>query len=159
MFSILGILGVLGVVVAASLAASRHRIATPDTDPGLALRTDDPRATRPHLIDRLGRPIMRDRAIEGVPDDVQGPVDYRREPFAQFPGAAPPVRPLRDRRFVPRTPLNYLARRGIQVVNRDGFVMNPLPPQAQPPPPPQAQPPPVVAPPMPAFGANVAPAA
>jgi hypothetical protein len=125
----------------------------------LALRTDDPRATRPHLIDRLGRPIMRDRAIEGVPDDVQGPIDYRREPFAQFPGAAPPVRPLRDRRFVPRTPLNYLARRGIQVVDRDGFVLNPLPPQAQPPPPPQAQPPPVVAPPMPAFGANVAPAA
>ena len=33
----------------------------------LALRTDDPRATRPHLIDRLGRPILRDRAIEGVP--------------------------------------------------------------------------------------------
>ena len=93
----------------------------------LALRTDDPRATRPHLIDRLGRPIMRDRAIEGVPDDVQGPIDYRREPYAQFPGAAPPVRPLRDRRFVPRTPLNYLARRGIQVVDRDGFVLNPLP--------------------------------
>ena len=54
---------------------------------------------------------------------------------------------------------NYLARRGIQVVDRDGFVLNPLPGQAQPPPPPQAQPPPVVVPPVPAFVGTTAPAA
>jgi hypothetical protein len=62
-------------------------------------------------------------------------------------------------RHLPYGRYETVARRGIQVVDRDGFVLNPLPGQAQPPPPPQAQPPPVVAPPVPAFGANVAPAA
>ena len=92
---------------------------------------------------------------------MQGPIDYHRDAFTQFEGVAPPVRPLRGWRFVPRTSFDTLARRGIQVVGPDGFVLNPLPGQAQPPPPPpQVQPPPVVAPPtVPTFVVNVAPAA
>ena len=70
-----------------------------------AISTDNPRATsRPRLIDRLGRPIERDRDFEGVPDSVQGPVDIRRPDHEQFvQGTAPPPideRPERMRDYL-----------------------------------------------------------
>jgi len=55
---------------------------------------------RPNLVDRLGRSIERGRSFEGVPDDVQGPVDVRRPDHEQFEQGVqpPPVGQRPDRR-------------------------------------------------------------
>ena len=66
-----------------------------------ALSADNPRATtQPNLVDRLGRSIERGRSFEGVPDDVQGPVDVRRPDHEQFEQGVqpPPVGQRPDRR-------------------------------------------------------------
>ena len=70
-----------------------------------AMSNDNPRASkRPQLVDRLGRQIERGREFEGVPDNIQGPVDVRRPDHEQFEqGTAPlPIdqRPDRKRDYL-----------------------------------------------------------
>jgi hypothetical protein len=67
----------------------------------MALHADDPGAARPHLVDRMGRPIDRGR----------------------------PDRPALGmaRRRVPHTPYGELARRGIQVVAQPVAAPRPAP--------------------------------
>jgi len=73
------------------------------------LLEDNPRATtRPSLIDRLGRPIERGREFEGVPDNVQGPVDVRRPDHEQFEQGTAPL-PIDQR---PDRKRDYLVPRG-----------------------------------------------
>ena len=61
------------------------------------LSNDNPRASkRPQLVDRLGRQIERGRKFEGVPDNVQGPVDLRRPDHEQFEQGTVPV-PISER--------------------------------------------------------------
>ena len=67
----------------------------------MALHTDEPGAARPHLVDRMGRPIDRGR------------------PDQPAPGMA--------RRRVPHTPYAELARRGVQVVAQPVAVPRPAP--------------------------------
>lgn len=74
-----------------------------------AMSTDNPRATtRPRLVDRLGRPIERGREFEGVPDNVQGPVDVRRPDHEQFEQGTAPL-PIDQR---PDRKRDYLVPRG-----------------------------------------------
>ena len=74
-----------------------------------AMSMDNPRATtRPSLIDRLGRPIERGREFEGVPDNVQGPVDVRRPDHEQFEQGTAPL-PIDQR---PDRKRDYLVPRG-----------------------------------------------
>ena len=69
----------------------------------------DPRATtRPRLVDRLGRPIERGREFEGVPDNIQGPVDVRRPDHEQFEQGTAPL-PIDQR---PDRKRDYLVPRG-----------------------------------------------
>ena len=68
-----------------------------------ALRYDDPTATSPHLVDRLGHAIDRGRPTVTRPDDADRP-DVRRH--------------------VPHTPLEQLAERGVAVVDRRGHIVN-----------------------------------
>ena len=67
----------------------------------MALYTDEPGATRPHLVDRMGRPIDRGR------------------PDRPAPGMA--------RRRTPHTPYTELARRGVQVVAQPVAAPRPAP--------------------------------
>ena len=69
-----------------------------------ALRYDDPTATRPNLVDRLGNPINRGRPTITPQDDAD--------------------RPDTPQRRVPDTPLRQLAERGVAVVNRQGHTIN-----------------------------------
>ena len=67
----------------------------------MALHTDEPGAARPHLVDRMGRPIDR-----GRPDHPALGMARRR---------------------VPHTPYEELARRGIQVVAQPVAAPRPAP--------------------------------
>lgn len=66
-----------------------------------ALYTDDLRATRPHLVDRMGRPIERGRIVDGVPDGLQGPVEIDRPVAEQFATVTPARLALPARRRLP----------------------------------------------------------
>ena len=68
-----------------------------------ALRYDDPTASRPNLVDRLGNPIDRGRPTVTPQDDTDRPDVQRR---------------------VPDTPHRQLAERGVAVVNRQGHIIN-----------------------------------
>ena len=68
-----------------------------------ALRYDDPTASRPNLVDRLGNPIDRGRSTVTPQDDADRPDVQRR---------------------VPDTPLEQLADRGVAVIDRRGHIIN-----------------------------------